>query len=269
MPVMISGFLAPAIQSADVLDIVGMRHGRTWTGPPHTVNFGAARHPFGQNFARQTEIHRPLRRRRCNFHRPVHGGCRLIAAPHLIVPLDQLAQHAGLVEHFLRPLNMRAARSLHAAFGIGGAAGGQQHRYAVAARVDQHIDRVGCSNIGVQHHRLRPPGHRGVAVRHGDRDTFMRNEHRPRHLPVAAGGTAIRLDHRRKIGARIDEQVLNAVCGKQVQIVFRGDPAHAAIPGFPAKPQAISITMNVLLQPPRGSQIMIPKNSMPATKHSR
>src|SRR5208282_4182276 len=60
----------------------------------------------------------------------------------------------------------------------------------------------------------------------------MRNDHRPGHLAVGSASPSERLDDRRKIGTGIDEQMLDAVRGKRFQIVFGGNPGHAAFPAF-------------------------------------
>ncbi len=150
----------------ELLDVGCRRHRRARASAMRAVALRRGVQDLAQHLARQRQIDRPLRRCHREFQRAVHYTRGLVAALHLIVPLDHLAQHAGLVVHLLRPVDMRAARTFSASLGEWRAAGGQQHGNPVPARIDQHVDRVRRANVGVQHHRLRPAGDHGVAVCH-------------------------------------------------------------------------------------------------------
>ena len=51
----------------------------------------------------------------------------------------------------------------------------------------------------------------------------MRNDQRRRHLGVRLLGAAERLDHGREIGARIGEEIIDAVVGERAQEGLSGD----------------------------------------------
>ncbi len=180
-------------------------------------------HDFAQYLARQREIDRTFRRSHREFQRAIDHGRGLVATLHLVVPLHHLAQHAGLVVHLLRPVDVRTARALCARLGERRAARGQQHRHAVTAGINQHVDRVRRANVGVQHHRLWPPGDHRVAMRHRHRGILVRHHHRARYLAVGVGGAREGLDDRRKVGAGIAKQVVDAVRGERFQVVFGRD----------------------------------------------
>ena len=111
-------------------------------------------------------------------------------AAQFVIPFHQLAHHAGLVEHFLRPMDRPRARAERALLGDRRAAGGEDQRHAVARQVDEIIDGVGGADIGVHHHRLRLAVHQVGAVRHGDREIFVRHQDRLRNLGVGLLGAA-------------------------------------------------------------------------------
>jgi hypothetical protein len=181
------------------------------------------RHGGAQRLARQHQIDRAARR----GHRRLVGARDHVGDlprhAQLVVPFDDLAQHAGLVEHFLRPVDRPAARTEVAGLGDRRAAGGEQQRHPVARQVDQVVDGVGGADVDVHHHRLGSPGHQIGAVRHGDREVLVRHQHRPRQPGVAGAGAAERLDDGREIGARIGEEEIDAVLGERAQENVAGD----------------------------------------------
>jgi len=61
-------------------------------------------------------------------------------------------------------------------------------------------------------------------MRHRHRRVLVRHHDRPRHRPVAALGARERLDQRREIGAGIDEQIVDPVRGKSIQLILGGHP---------------------------------------------
>ena len=198
-----------------------MRHARK--GTRRALRIRRLTNRLAQHLARKAEIHRTLWRGRRQLQRAIDHVGDLVAALHLIVPLHHLAQHAGLVVHLLRPVDVDIARAGRATLGERRAAGRQQHRHPVAARVDQGVDRIGGTNIGVQHDRLRLPGDHRVAMRHGERAILMRHHHRSRHLSVGPRRTCEGFDDRCEVGARIAEQVIDAVRGERIQIIFCRD----------------------------------------------
>ncbi len=171
----------------------------------------------GQRLARQHEVDRPTRARHRDFDRARHDVADLVRHAQFVIPFHHFAQHAGLVEHFLRPVNRARARAERTLFGDRGTAGGEDERHAVARQVGEIVDGVRGANVDVHHHRLRMPVHQVGAVRHGDREVFVRHQNRLRHLGVGLLGAAEGFDNRRKIRAGIAEEVVNAVIGERAQ----------------------------------------------------
>ena len=104
-----------------------------------------------QHLARYGQIDRPLGCRAGEADRPVDDHLGLLGHAQFVVPFDQLAQHAGLVEHLLRLVDVAAARALgHAAvFGQRRAPGEQQQGNVHAIGVDQPANRVRGADIDV------------------------------------------------------------------------------------------------------------------------
>ena len=131
-----------------------------------------------QRLTRQHQIDRAAR----SGHRHLIGARGdiggLFRHAQFVIPFDQLAQHAGLVEHFLRPVDLAVARAEAAFLGDRGAAGGDDHRRAVAREIGDIVDGVGGADIDMHHHALRPPGHQIDAMRHRDREVLVRHQYR-------------------------------------------------------------------------------------------
>jgi len=187
---------------------IGIGRGRHGAGRDRLVRRG---HAAAQHLARQREIGGAARRAHHHFHRALDDPRGLQRQAQFVVPLHHLAQHAGLVEHFLRPVDLAVARAQEALLGQGRAPGHQHHRHALALRIDERVDGVGCADIDVHHHRLRPAAHHVDAVRHRDRRVLVRHDHRSRRRRAAGARARQRLDHGRKVGAGIAEQVIDAV----------------------------------------------------------
>ena len=220
--VMISGRSAAAIHSASVAIAarIGMR-GRCLRPRLHRrdrLGSGA-----DKRLARQHQIDRPARMRHRHFDAARDHVADLARHAQFVVPFHQLAHHAGLVEHFLRPVDRADARAEAALLGDRRAAGGQDQRHAVARQVGEIVDGVGGADIDVHHHRLRAAGHQIGAVRHGDRQVLVRHQNRLRHLGVGLLGAAEGFHDRRKVGAGIGEEIIDAVIGERAQERFGGD----------------------------------------------
>ena len=176
-----------------------------------------------QRLARQHQIDRAARMRHRDFHAARDHVAGLGGHAQFVVPLHQFAHHAGLVEHFLRPVNRPVARAERSFFGDRRAAGAEDQRHPVARQVGEVVDGVGGADIDVHHHRLRAAGHQIGAVRHGDRQVLVRNQDRLRHLGIGLLGAAEGFHDRRKIGAGIAEEIIDAVVGERAQERFGGD----------------------------------------------
>ena len=131
----------------------------------------------GQRLARQHQIDRPARRRHRDLVRARHHVGDLARHAQLVVPLHHLADHAGLVEHLLAPVDLARARAERALLGDRRAPRRQDQRHAVAREIDQIVERVSGADIDVHHHGLRPSGHDGGAMRHRDREVLVRHQH--------------------------------------------------------------------------------------------
>ncbi len=233
---MISGIRAPAIQSRQPFD-VGLRcHGFGRACARKAIVGPGAVHLLAQHLARQRKIDGAGRRRGGEFQCSIDDRDHLVAALHLVVPFHELTQHPRLVEHFLGPVDVDAARPRRTRLGKRRAAGGEQHRHAVTACVDQRVQGIRRADIDVQHDRLRPSGGQRVAVRHRHRRVLVRHDDRPRDAPIAALGPGERFDQGSEVGARIDEQVVDAVRPESVEIVLRGDPTLSARIHFRPQP---------------------------------
>ena len=183
-----------------------------------------------QNLPWQRHVYRSLRLALGDGERAVDHRLHLLGVAQLVVPLHELAQHAALVEVLLRPVDVvvarakerRAARGGSMSFGDRRAPGGEQDRHVLARGVDQPVERVRGADADVHHHRLRPPGHHGVAVRHGDAHVLVRHDHDLRQAPAELLPLGVGLDQRREVGAAVGEEVLDAARREQAEPGVRG-----------------------------------------------
>ncbi len=190
----------------------------------------------GQDFARQCQIDRTLRRAGGDRQGAVDHGFELDAVPQLVIPFDDLAQHTGLVEHLLRPVDVGVARAWEPLLGQRRAAGGEEDRHVGARCIEESAQRVGGADADMHHDRRHPPRRRGIAVRHRQRQIFVRRNQRLRRRQAAMRRLGVGLDDRRKIGPGIGEEVFDAALGEERQIRL-GDAVdieflarHAAAP---------------------------------------
>ncbi len=178
---------------------------------------------LAEDLAREAEIDRASGRGGGDFEGAGDDVVDLVGTAELVVPLDHFAQHAGLVEHLLRPVDVDVAGARGAGLGDGSAAGGEQEGDVVAGGVDQGVDGVGGADVGVGHDGLGAAGDGGVAVGHGDGGVFVGHDHGAWDGAVGAGGAGVGLDDRGEVGTRVGEEVVDALGGEGVQVVFGGD----------------------------------------------
>ena len=171
-----------------------------------------------QDFARQGQIDRPAGRGSRDGKGAVDHRLELLAVAQFIVPFDDLAQHAGLIEHFLRPVDVDVAGSRKPALGQRRAAGGEQDGYIVARRIERAADAVRSADADMHHDRRDPARHHRVAMPHREGEVLVRCEHRLRHRHAGPRRLRERLDERREIGPRIGEQIFDPAFGKQREI---------------------------------------------------
>ena len=176
-----------------------------------------------QRLARQHQIDRPARMRHRDFNSARRHIADLAGLTQFVIPFHQLAHHAGLIEHFLRPMDRARARAERALLGDRRAPGAEDERRAVARQVGEVVDGVGGADIDVHHHRLRVAVHQVGAMRHGDREIFMRHQNGSGYLGVGLLGAAEGFHDRREIGAGIGEEIIDAVVGERAQEALRGD----------------------------------------------
>ncbi len=175
------------------------------------------RHRRGQRLARQRQIDRPARAGHHDLIGARHHVDDLLRDAQLVIPLHRLAQHPGLVEHLLAPVDVAVAAAELALLGDRRASRGEDQRNAVAVEIDDVVDRVGGADVDVQHHALRLAAHRIGAMRHRHREVLVRDHQRRRYLGIRLLGAAVGLDDRREIGARIGEEIVDAVVGQRPQ----------------------------------------------------
>ena len=176
-----------------------------------------------QWLARQDEVNRSARTSHRDFDRARYNVTDLGRNAQLVIPLHQFAHHAGLVEHFLRPVNRARARTEASFFGDRRAARSQDERYAVARKVREIVDGVGGADIDMHHDGLRAAIHQVGAMRHGDREVLVRHQNGLWHLGVRFLGAAEGFHDGGKVRAGIGEEIVNAVVGKRAQKGFGGD----------------------------------------------
>ena len=120
-----------------------------------------------QHFARQRQIDGALRLGRRHGESAVDYGFELLAVAQLVFPFDDLAQHAGLIEHLLRPVDVNVARTGERALSQWRPAGGKQDRHILAGGVERAAYAIGGADADMHHDRRHAPGNHGVTMRHG------------------------------------------------------------------------------------------------------
>ena len=160
---------------------------RAWRGRRNTParllirELGRGIDPLGEHLARQGEVNRSRRLRGRDGERAIDHRFHLRPVAQLVIPFDELAQHARLVVHLLAPMDIGVARAGNALLvsGVRPAVTriGTFSRTAFAtpqivfgAPIDMHHDGRDLS----RHHR--------VTMRHRNCEISMHGEDRPRHL---------------------------------------------------------------------------------------
>jgi hypothetical protein len=126
------------------------------------------------------EVNRSRRLRGRDGERGIDHRLDLRAVAQLVIPSDELAQHARLVAHLLAPMNIGVARTGKPLFRQRCPAGGDEYRHILAHRIRDAADRVRSSDIHMHHDGRDLPRHHCVAMRHRDCKILMRGEGRPR-----------------------------------------------------------------------------------------
>ncbi len=170
--------------------------------------------------ARQGQIDRAARRCIHDLERAIDNVSDLRGFTQFIVPFHPFAQHAALVKHFLRPLDVATARAGETAFGHGRTPGAEQDRHVVAAGIRDGIDRIRGTDADMNHDCLGAAGGEKIAVRHGDSGIFMRYEDRGRIGSLFCQCLAIGFDDGRKIRAGVEKQFVDTVPPKGCQKYF-------------------------------------------------
>ncbi len=203
------------------LDRLTGRRGRgntEWT-------YGVTAHAGGvrrQHLARQRQVDRALRLAHGDIQCTVDYGTDGLAGAQLVIPFDEFAHHAALVEALLAPMDGAVARGDAAAFGERGAAGRQQDRDIVAGGIHQPADGVGGADRDVHHHGGGLAAGAVIAVCHRHGDVFMRDHHEAGDLPAGTLVARQRFHDRCEIGAGIGKDMLDAALAEPGQVGFRG-----------------------------------------------
>jgi hypothetical protein len=109
-----------------------------------------------QDFARQREIDRSLGLGLGERERAVDHRLELGKAPELVIPLDELADHRGLVEGFLCPVDVAVTAPSGAGLRDRVPPGGEQDGHVRARGMDDAPDGIARADDHVDHHGLRP-----------------------------------------------------------------------------------------------------------------
>ena len=173
----------------------------------------------GRNdLARQGEVHGPARFRRCDRESAVNDGRQLLGVSQLVIPFDDLTDHARLIVHFLRPMDVAIARPRQTGLGQRRPACGEENGNVLARCIHGRADHIGGSDTDVHHHGRYPPGYHAVTVCHCDGEIFVGRQDRPRHGDARLRSPRIGLDEWRKIGPRIAEQIVDASISQQGKV---------------------------------------------------
>ncbi len=191
----------------------------------------------GQHFARQREIHGALGLAHRQVERAVDGRFQNLRVLEFVIPLDDFAQHAGLIAHFLRPVNFAAARAGQTAlFAVRRASGRKDDGKIAAPCVEHAAHGVRHAHIDVNHNELRLAGLQIVAKRHMDGDVLVGHRDGARHLAALRLELGERFNQRRKVGAGVGEQKINAAVGENFDVGVGDRAALDNLLGHASKP---------------------------------
>ena len=146
------------------------------------------------------------------------NGFELLAVAQLVVPFDQFPDHAGLVVHFLRPVDIAVARAEQTRFRDGRAPGREKNGDVFAGRIHGGTDHVGRPDADVHHHGGNFPRNHRVTMRHGDGKVLVSSEDGLRHAHALLFGLGVGLDDRGKVGPGVAEEVFDPAIGEKSEI---------------------------------------------------
>lgn len=203
----------PARQLADGKDI-GMRGRRNGDrlGWPEAVDL------LGQDFPRQHQVDRTPRFGHADADGTIQYLLHVAAVAQLVVPLDQLAHHAALVQHLLRPVDLAVAGTTPAVLEQRRAAGGEQHGNLAARRVHDAANGIGCADAHVQHYCLRLLRNHVVAMGHAYGQILVRAQDGSRKIDTRLAGARISLDDGYRVRPGSHVEVFDAALLQQRQV---------------------------------------------------
>ena len=175
--------------------------------------------PLRQDLTRQHQVDRAARLGHRQLQGTVHDRLQVHRLAELVVPLHELAEHPGLVEGLLRPVDVGVPRPLEAAvLGDGAPARGEDDRRLGPRRVDDGAHPVRGADGHVDHDDLRSPRHGVVAVSHRDRDELVRDEDRPRRRLALRREPGEGVDDRSEVGSGVPEEALDPALAQDLEV---------------------------------------------------
>src|SRR5262249_27859065 len=165
---------------------------------------------FPQNLAWQGQVDRPAWFSHGHFQGPIHYRLKLGKIAQLVVPLDVLTQHAGLVKGLLGPVDVDITRPWEPGLRERGTTSREQDGYVITSGIDDAIQGVRGANGDVHHDHLWLASDHVVPVRHRHRGIFVRYSNRFRRLFALLRKARKGINDWRKVRPGVGEEIVNA-----------------------------------------------------------
>ena len=176
-----------------------------------------------QHVARDREVTRARRRARRQLHGASDSPTEHARVDHLEGPFRVAAHDAGLVSHVLLPVDgVRAAAERPPVLTVGRATRHDDDARRVPEGVVHHGAEVLGPRVDVNEYALRAPGHLEVTVRYRQSDAFESRSGDGWNVRARLAERERRLLDRCRVGARIQEEVLDAVRAEKEKKMLGG-----------------------------------------------
>ncbi len=176
-----------------------------------------------QHVARDREVTRARRRARRQLHGASDSPTQHARVDHLESPFRVAAHDAGLVSHVLLPVDgVRAAAERPPVLTVGRATRHDDDARRVPEGVVHHGAEVLGPRVDVNEYALRAPGHLEVTVRYRQSDAFESRSGDGWNVRARLAERERRLLDRCRVGARIQEEVLDAVRAEKEKKMLGG-----------------------------------------------